>query len=108
MAGDRIREMAGRGWSEHRRTDSQSARVRYQKQNAPAGEHFIEERRDACQHCQERRPRKSSGPEVYARSIRMQPAIAISHRRNIAFDDGAEPDSGEFLEDPTNTNPEPR
>jgi hypothetical protein len=31
--------------------------------------------------------------------IRMEPAIAIPHRRNIAFDNGADPDSGEFPEE---------
>jgi hypothetical protein len=39
---------------------------------------------------------KSSRRDADARGIRMQPAIAILHRRNSAFDNRAHPDFGEF------------
>jgi hypothetical protein len=35
--------------------------------------------------------------------IRMQPAIAIPHRRNIVFDNATDPDSSEFPEDIAHT-----
>jgi hypothetical protein len=43
---------------------------------------------------------KSSGLNVDARGIRMQPAIGIPHQRNIAFENRVDPDFGKFSEDP--------
>jgi hypothetical protein len=40
--------------------------------------------------------------------IRMQPAIAIRHRRNITFDNGTDPDSGKFPEEPARPPSDPQ
>jgi hypothetical protein len=50
---------------------------------------------------------KSSGSHVDAPSVRMQPAIVIPHRRTIAFDNGADPHSGNLPEDPAHTQSDP-